>query len=165
MLAEYYAAFGGASAAVKSYFDHWENYTTQHREKIGQSMEAMQVSRWRSWAKVAHVLYPPECFAPAEKLLGQALAAVGDDAEAAARVKFLQLGLEHARLCARISAQLTLASSAAGKDEIKRAVDELIAFRRAHERSGISNFKHLAWVEDLSWKLSEETRQPPDLYP
>jgi len=165
VLAEYYAAFGSASAAVKSYFECWENYTTRRREKINQTMETLQASRWRSWAKAAHVLYPPECFAPAEVLLEEAVRAVGNDAEAAARVKFLQLGLRHAQLCARVSAQLSLATSTATKEEIKRAVDELIVFRRANERSGIGNFNHLAWVEDLSWKLSEETRQTPDLYP
>ncbi len=165
VLAEYYAAFGAGSAAVKSYFDYWEDYTTRSRDMISQTMETLQASRWRSWAKAAHVLYPPECFTPASALLEQALRAAGDDAEAVARVKFLQLGLQHAQLCARVSALLTLATSTAGKDEIKRAVDELITFRRANERSGIGNFNHLAWVEDLSWKLSEETRQTPDLYP
>lgn len=165
VLAEYYAAFGAAAAAVKSYFEYWENHTTRSREKINQTMETLQASRWRSWAKTAHVLYPPECFAPAEKMLEQAVHAAGENAEAAARVKFLQLGLQHAQLCARVSAQLSLATSTAAKDEIKRAVDELITFRRANERSGIGNFNHLAWVEDLSWKLSEETRQTPDLYP
>lgn len=165
VLAEYYAAFGTASEAVKSYFAYWENYTSRSREKINQTMEALQASRWRSWAKAAHVLYPPECFAPAVAMLEQASRAAGNDDAATARVKFLQLGLQHAQLCARVSALLTLATPTATKDEIKRAVDELIAFRRANERSGISNFNHLAWVEDLSWKLSEETRQTPDLYP
>lgn len=165
VLAEYYAAFGAASEAVKSYFSYWENYTTGSREKINQTMEALQASRWRSWAKAAHVLYPPECFAPAVALLELASRAAGNDAEAAARVRFLQLGLQHAQLCTRVSAVPTLATPTATQDEIKRAVDELIAFRRAHERSGICNFNHLAWVEDLSWKLSEETRQTPDLYP
>lgn len=165
VLAEYYAAFGAASEAVKSYFEYWENYTTGSREKINRTMEALQASRWRSWAKAAHVLYPPDCFAPAVALLEQASRAAEDDAEAAARVKFLQLGLQHAQLCARVSAVLTLATPTVTQDEIKRALDELIAFRRANERSGICNFNHLAWMEDLSWKLSEETRQPPDLYP
>jgi hypothetical protein len=64
-----------------------------------------------------------------------------------------------------VSAQLTLAGSTATPDQIKKSVDEVITFRRAHERSGISNFNHLAWLEDLSWRLSEETRQAPDLYP
>jgi uncharacterized protein DUF4838 len=165
VLAEYYAAFGAASAVVKCYFEYWENYTTRSREKINPTLETLQASRWRSWAKAAHVLYPAECFTPAEKMLEQAAQNAGGDAEAVARVKFLQLGLQHAKLCARVSAQLTLATSTADKDEIKRVVDELITFRRANERSGIGNFNHLAWVEDLSWKLSEETRQTPDLYP
>ncbi len=162
VLAEYYAAFGGAADAVKRYFGYWESYTTGNREKINQTMETLQASRWRSWGKAAYVLYPPDCFTPAEKLLEQALSAIGNDAEAAARVKFLQLGLQHARLCARVSAVLTLVTSTADKNEIKDALDELIAFRRANERSGIGNFNHLAWVEDLSWKLSEEARRTAD---
>ncbi|MDZ4402803.1 DUF4838 domain-containing protein [Prosthecobacter sp.] len=165
LLAEYFSAFAAASEQVKRYFDHWENFTTNSREKINQTMEALQTSRWRNWAKAAHVLYPPECFTPAETILEEAAKAARSDSEAAARVKFLQLGLQHAKLCARVSAQLSLASSTASKGEIKIAVDELLVFRRANERSGIGNFNHLAWVEELSWKLSEESRQTPDLYP
>lgn len=165
LLAEYFDAFGAASSQVKSYFTYWENFTTSSREKTAQTMQALQTSRWRNWAKAAHALYPPECFTPAEAMLEKAAKATHDDAEAATRVKFLQLGLQHAKLCSRVSAKLTLATSTASKDEIKSALDELLVFRRANERSGISNFNHLAWVEDLSWKLSEETRQTPDLYP
>lgn len=165
LMSEYCAAFGPAAEKVKSFFNYWEDFTTRNREKINATMEALQTSRWRNWARAAHVLYPPECFTPAEVLLTQAAQAARGDVDAAPRVKFLQLGLQHAKLCARVSAQLSLATSTAPKEEIKGAVDELIAFRRLHERSGIGNFNHLAWVEDLSWKLSEETRQPPDLYP
>ncbi|MBE7497639.1 MAG: DUF4838 domain-containing protein [Verrucomicrobiaceae bacterium] len=165
LLAEYYAAFGPASAQVKNYFDRWEAYTTDSHEKISQAMQATQTSRWRNWAKAAHLLYPPECFLAGEKQLAEAAQAARGDEEAAARVKFLQLGLQHAKLCAQVSAKLTLAGSTATKDEIKQVLEEMLAFRRAHERSFISNFNHLAWVEDLSWKLSEETKQTPDLYP
>ncbi len=165
VLAEYYSAFGAASKVVKSYFDHWEDFTTRSREKISQTMEATQTSRWRNWAKAAHLLYPQECFMPAETMLAEAAKAVTNDAESSARVEFLQLGLEHARLCSRVSAKLTLIDSTASKDEIQQALGELLTFRRKHERSGISNFNHLAWLEDLSWKLSEEARQTPDLYP
>ncbi|MGB8169117.1 MAG: DUF4838 domain-containing protein [Chthoniobacteraceae bacterium] len=165
VLAEYYAAFGAAAAPVKAYFDYWETYTTDHREQINQAMEELQASRWRTWAKAAHVLYPPACFAPAEALLATAAVAAADDHEAAARVDFLKNGLSHARLCARVAAQLTLANPAASSADGKAALDELIAFRRAHEFSGLGNFNHLAWVEDLSWKLSDETRKAPDLYP
>lgn len=165
LLAEYCAAFGPAAEKVKSYFTYWEDFTTRSREKISHTMEELQTSRWRNWAKAAHGLYPPECFTPGTALLAEAVQAAQGDATAAARVKFLQLGLEHAQLCARVSAKLTLTGSGASAEEIQQALKELLTFRRAHERSGISNFNHLAWVEDLSWKLSEETRQTPDLYP
>jgi hypothetical protein len=36
------------------------------------------------------------------------------------------------------------------------AHDELIAFRRANERTGIANFNHLAWVEDHRTKRHDE---------
>lgn len=165
VLAEYYGAFGAAAATVKKYFDYWEDFTTRNREKISQTMESTQTSRWRNWAKASHLLYPPECFTPAEAFLAEAAKAVRGDPQAAARVQFLRLGLEHAKLCSRVSAKLTLIDSTASKDQITQALGELLTFRRAHERSGISNFNHLAWLEDLSWKLSEETRQTPDLYP
>lgn len=165
LLAEYYAAFGPASTQVQNYFDRWETFTTNSRETIAQTMQTLQTSRWRNWAKAAHVLYPPECFLAGEKQLVEAALAARGDEEAVERVKFLQLGLQHAKLCAQVSAKLTLAGSTATKDEIKQVLEELLAFRRAHERSGISNFNHLAWVEDLSWKLSEETKQTADLYP
>ena len=165
VLAEYYAAFGPAAAQVKSYFDYWENYTTGHREEINKAMEELQASRWRTWAKAAHVVFPPACFAPAEQMLDAAATAVGTDKDAAARVAFLKQGLAHAKLCARISGQLTLANPVASRAETKALLDELITFRRGAERSGIGNFNHTAWVEDLSWKLSDETRKTPDLYP
>jgi hypothetical protein len=80
-------------------------------------------------------------------------------------VKFLKLGLTHAKLCSRVASQLTLAKPVATKEQTKALIEELIAFRRAHELENIGNFNHLAWIEDLSWKLSEETKQAPDLYP
>ena len=42
--------------------------------------------------------------------------------------------------------KVTMVTSAA-----KDALDTLIAFRRAHQRSFISNFNHCAWVEEQSW--------------
>ncbi|MDB6137873.1 MAG: hypothetical protein JWO94_945, partial [Verrucomicrobiaceae bacterium] len=165
LLAEYYAAFGKAAPLVKECFDYWEAYTTGQREKLGKVMEDMKASRWRSWATAAHVLYPPASFVPADALLARAALAVANDSESAARVKFLQQGLDHAKLCARVSSQLTVADPRATPEETKALLAELIACRRSVEKTGISNFNHLAWMEDLSWKLSDETRKTPDLYP
>lgn len=84
---------------------------------------------------------------------------------AAARVEFLRLGLMHAELCARVAERLSLADPAVTPERGREALRELLAFRRTHERTWISNLNHCAWVEEQSWKLSPETKQSPDLYP
>jgi hypothetical protein len=165
LLTEYYAGFGPAADDVKAYFDHWEAYTTGVRPRLDESFETLKASRWRSWAKAAHAVYPEACFAEGEALLAKASTSAADDPEAAERVKFLQLGLEHARLCSQVASQLTLGVLQSGVDRGKAELEALLKFRRAHERSWISNFNHCAWVEDLSWKLSRDTQQTPDLYP
>jgi hypothetical protein len=165
LLAEYYAAFGPAARPVKAYFDYWEDYTTRNREHLGQVMEDMQASRWRTWAKAAHAVYPAQCFPPAEAILAEAARAASSDPEAAARVKFLQLGLQHAKLCAQAAARLSLANGEKPSADASAMLAELLKFRRANEQSGIGNYNHAAWVEDLSWKLGNETRQAPEIYP
>jgi hypothetical protein len=65
----------------------------------------------------------------------------------------------------RCRARLSLADPAATPERGQAALEELLKFRRAHERTWISNLNHCAWVEEQSWKLSAATRQEPDLYP
>jgi hypothetical protein len=165
LLAEYYSGFGPAAAAVKAYFDHWERYTMDNRPLIMATFEDRVAIRWRTWAKAAHRVFPESCFAPAEALLENAAHAAAGDREAAARVAFLHTGLAHAKLCARVSGLLTLADPAATPERGADALKELLRFRRAHERDWIGNFNHNAWVEELSWKLSNETKQEPEYYP
>lgn len=165
LLAEYYSAFGPAASDVKHYFDYWERYTMDNRPLIAQAFEDRVAVRWRTWAKVTHQVYPQDCFAPAAAILAKAIAAAARDQEAAARIEFLKQGLDHAQLCARVSSLLTLADPQSTPERGKMALDELLAFRRAKEKQGIANFNHSAWVEDLSWKLSHETKQEPELYP
>jgi hypothetical protein len=128
-------------------------------------MEETQTSRWRNWAKAAHLVYPESSFTPAEAILSDAALAAQADKEASARVDFLKQGLAHAKLCVRVSSRISLANPTATKDETEALLRELLTFRRATEKLGIDNFNHLAWVEDLSWKLSDEVKQMPDLYP
>ena len=165
LLSEYYSAFGAAATKVKACFDYWENYTNMNRETTSHAFETLEASRWRSWAKAADTVFPASSFVPAETMLQEALITVKADPEAAARVQFLQTGLTHAKLCARLASQLTLAHPLASKEQTKALLDELITFRRAHAREWIANFNHCAWVEDQSWRLSDETKKAPDLYP
>jgi hypothetical protein len=165
LLAEYYSAFGPAAKQVKAYFDYWETYTMENRPLIMQVFEDRVAIRWRTWAKAAHRVFPPESFAPADALLANAAHAAANDREAAARVDFLIKGLTHAKLSAKVAALLTLADPNSTPERGKTALTDLLTFRRANERSWIGNFNHNAWVEDLSWKLSSETKKEPELYP
>ncbi len=165
LLAEYYAGFGPAAEQVKAYFDHWERYTMEGRPLIGAAFDDRVASRWRTWGKAAHRVFPPECFAAGESLLARAAAAVGSDHEAGRRVEFLRTGLAHAKLTAHVASLLTLADPQSTPERGAEALKELLRFRRAHEREWIGNFNHNAWVEELSWKLSPETKQEPELFP
>ncbi len=165
LLAEYHAAFGPAAESVRQYFGYWEQYTMGNRALIDRAFANRVASRWRSWAKVAHVVFPAESFRPAQAILNEAATLARADPVATARVRFLQLGLTHAQLCARVASQLTLTDPAATPERGRGELRELLAFRRAHEREWIDNLNHNAWVEDLSWKLSAETQQSPELFP
>ncbi|HEY2574370.1 MAG TPA: hypothetical protein VGH65_09880, partial [Verrucomicrobiaceae bacterium] len=165
LLAEYYSGFGPAAEKVKACFDYWENYTTSNRQHIAQTMADTQTSHWRNWAKAAHLLYPSSCFKPAETMLGEAANLAAGDATASARVNFLMQGLRHAQLCSNAAAELSLANATPAKSGATPALDELLAFRRAQEFSGISNFNHLSWIEDASWKLPDSAKTAPKAKP
>jgi len=153
LLAEYYSAFGPAAADVKAYFDHWEEYTSAERSNYNDALAAFGASGWRSAAKIAHVAYPQQSFAQGETLLAKAADAAASDPEATERVKFLQLGLEHARLCALAASRLTLGNATATPEAGKAELEALLAFRHTHER---------AWVESQSWALPGPAVETPD---
>lgn len=165
LLQEYYAAFGPAAGLIRDYFDSWEKYTLDHREKTNQNFERLDASRWRTWAKAAHLIYPEECFKSREQLLQRARTAAALDSEALARIEFLRMGLDHAKLASKTAALLTLADPESTPERGAVALQTLLRFRRANEEQGFANLNHSAWVESLSWTLSKETKQAPDLYP
>jgi Domain of unknown function (DUF4838) len=153
LLDEYYSSFATAANEVKAYFDYWENYTTNGRDGVKSVFEALDATRWRTWAKAAHAVYDEESFKNAEALLEKARAAAAGDAEVLGRIEFLQLGLQHARLCARTAGKLSLGDPRSSAEQGTVELKELLAFRRKHEQSWISNFNHCAWVESKSWVL------------
>ena len=153
LLAEYYAGFGPAADAIKAYFDHWEAYLMAGRASLPNIFKSFGASRWRSFARAAQAIFTPASFSDAEALLAAAASAAAGDGEASSRVEFLQLGLEHARLSCEAAEKLTLGDPQSTYERGKDALDALVAFRRAHERSFISNFNHCAWVEEQSWVL------------
>jgi hypothetical protein len=150
--AEFCSAFGPAASAVDRYFRSWEEYS----EKIVSDGE-----RYPQWGPrnyyLAARLYTPEKIAEAKAILDEGLAAArtSPEPEFAARVEFLEAGLEHARLFAALLNALEwdgkiLRPSATDKarfEAAKKAYADLLAFRLAHEHLPISDLRHAAGLE------------------
>ncbi|MFH1738979.1 MAG: DUF4838 domain-containing protein [bacterium] len=143
---EYFSAFGPAAEIMERYFDYWENYALDNRMRF---VELYRDVGWRysSYVRRAHVAFPSECFEPAEELLKQALAETRKHPlpEFAERVRFIQIGLEHARLARNLTAIYD------GKEEVpegrieeaKEALHKLVKFRKDHERTYFSDLLHI----------------------
>ena len=149
VLAEYASGFGAAAGAVGRYFTYWEDYAAAAVVAAPDLWRQRSSFGWK-YFRVAHRLYPEESFAPAEKLLAEAAAAVQDDAPAAARVAFVQWGLEHAKLCVRLAAAAAADKEGDAYKQARAAVD---AFRAAHVAPYVANYNHSAWLEGapITW--------------
>lgn len=149
LLQEYYAAFGPAAKGVEAYFTYWETYA---RERVGTLPSLYSPVN-------AHKAYPAEAFEPAERLLEAALATARTDPnpDYAARVEFLQKGLQHARLCTKLSAcfgdQRDLPPDSEAFRAAQRVLKELVDFRRATEHLYISDFVVAAGRERRWWNV------------
>jgi len=152
LLAEYYSAFGPAAEHVRRYFETWEAYAMSDRDRFDRAQREAGVSRYRSFAAFAHVVFPDEVFPPAEAILRKASEAAADDPVSAARVEYLRLGLEHARMCRRVAAANAGADRTLSPVAVRRLREQLVAFRRATEGQFVANYDHCASVEESSWK-------------
>lgn len=158
VLTEYYQAFGSASGVVKKYFEYWEQYGYDHMWETNIAFERIG-SRWQRFQLYAHRVFPPESFEPAERLLQVALEDAEDDPDPqyAERVKFLQLGLEHARLSAKVAAffdgQRSIPLNTNKHRHARQALLELIRFRKANEGKYISDYYSIARPERRFWDI------------
>jgi hypothetical protein len=164
---EYFSAFGPAAETMERYFDYWENYAQQNTMRL---IKLYWDVGWRysNYVRRAHVAFPPECFEPADKMLKQALATTRDhpSREFAERVKFVQTGLEHAKLATRLTAVYDGNETVPENriEEAKQALKKLVAFRKKHEHTCFSDLLHVTsfWerprmdVDTLAEALREE---------
>ncbi len=136
---EYFEAFGPAAGQVERYWDYWEDYSREHIIQYPEPGHSN--NRFHRYVRTAYLDFPPDAFVSAEELLAEALevAAAADLPEYAERVHFLQVGLEHARLAAALSAVWKGEPTGLPQlepDRIGRAqqaLEALVAFRRQHE--------------------------------
>jgi hypothetical protein len=143
--AEYLSAFGPAAEAMDRYFTFWEDFATANTLPF---VDLYRDVGWRysSYVRKAHEAFPPECFGPAEAILQEALdaAATSPLPEFRERVEFVRSGLEHARLAVRLTAVFDGQPDVpeGRENEAKRALEELVKFRKDHERTFFSDLLH-----------------------
>lgn len=152
LLGEYYSGFGPAADTVREYFDYWEQFTTAMltREDLPDG-----ITNWSRYARDAHRLFPVEALARGAAILERAAAQVAGQEPFAARVRFLQTGLEHARRCARVAELVAGDDPQVSPLSVRRAVAELGRYRREIENTGVSNLNFAAFIESRSWQVPE----------
>lgn len=151
MLDEYYSAFGPAKDAVRAYFDYWEKFSdglTEDQFKRALDEASPDGSVWANFHRVAPLIFTDRVMEDGRKLLDAAARAAGSDADARARVKFLQDGLRNAELT--LQAQRDFASGGAG-GMFSMTANNLSAFRASIEASGVANMTYLTWAETRTW--------------
>jgi hypothetical protein len=92
VLDEYYAGFGKAANAVKGYFDHWATVSASATDEQYKQADL----HWSRFYRDADVIFTPSAMAEGRKLLEAAATAAAGDAEACARVAYLDAGLRNA---------------------------------------------------------------------
>ena len=141
---EYFSAFGPAAESVRRYCDYWEGYAVENTLNFIQDLE---VRRYAKYPLQAHDAFPPEVFDPAVPILEQALREAGASPrrEFAERVRFLQVGLEHAlRTVAFTAVHDGLAEVPEERvDEAREALRELVRFRKDHQHLYFSDLAHV----------------------
>ena len=130
---DFWSAFGPAAREIEHYFDYWEAYSLTH--PAGSLYSPIR----------ANDAYPPTVFARQKEVLKAALKTAANHPlpEFAERVKFLQAGLEHARLSARFMGTLDQGKVPAEREgflKSQQALQELTAYRRAKEHLFISDY-------------------------
>ncbi len=158
---EYFSAFGPASKSVESYCDYWENNAVKN---VLNFINTLSMRRYANYPLEAQKAFPMEAFESAETILKQALteAQTSRNPEFAERVKFLQVGLQHALLTLKVASVYngTRDIPVENLDEANKALSELVQFRKEHERMYFSDLLHVtSFWERPSWNMDYFTNK------
>lgn len=161
---EYFSAFGPAASLVEQYTDYWEQHAAGACVPLDPWPESGLWSPTR-----AHIHYPEESFGAAAALLEQAraLAEQRGRPEHVQRVAFLQHGLEHARLAARLMAALAHGRAPVFDPprfaKAQQALQALVNYRRAHEGEYIADYLYAAIRENEYCEMDVLFRDAKDV--
>jgi len=153
---EYFSAFGPAAESIKRFCDYWESYAI---ENVMNFIKNMEVRRYAKYPLQAHQAFPLNVFVPASAILEQALeeARTSPRPEFEERVKFLQVGIEHARLTVKLAAIYNGNKNVPEDrlDEAKEALRKLVQFRKDHQHLYFSDLYHVtSFWERQQWNMN-----------
>ena len=156
---EFFAVFGKAEPEVRSYYDYWQ--------KISDAITCSDVKKWEDKCGIELNIFTcgefcadvlkTEYFSESAKILEKA-AKKADTPRLKYEIKFLQAGLEHARLAVRMQKARIAAlnePTPANKRKFQQYMRELTAFRHAHEKMGISDMGRLSHYERYGFTKSK----------
>ncbi len=144
---EYFAGFGPAAGQVERYFNYWEEYSRTWTAKSGEAYHGWELFYPDTMLNMS---FPQDVFPPAANILKAAMSLASRDSnpEFAERVKFLQVGLEHAYLCVQLFDHLdnrrALPTDPARLAAAKEALQKVIEFRREHEHLYFADLRDAA---------------------
>ena len=145
---EYFSVFGKAAPAVRRYYRKWQEISDSVSwEKDVEKWEketGMQLNVHTA-ADFCASFIRMNCFDESAEILAAA-ARAADTARAKSEVKFLQTGLEHARLTLAMHVARLKNLNEPSQENLKsfkQAQSKLHSFRAAHEKMGISNMARL----------------------
>lgn len=150
VLAEYYAAFGKAAEQVQSYFEHWAAVTAKVDDKTYETAGL----HWSRFYRDADVIFTPEVMRKGRVLLEAAATAAKGDAEAEARVAYLEKGLRNAELVLATQRAYRGYAKTGDYREFGEALQALDEYRATVEGDLVANMAYLAWSESNTWDRS-----------
>lgn len=150
VLGEFFAAFGRAAAPVQEYFAHWEEVSDAVTDEACEGADLHYASFYRG----AHRIFTPAVMARGRALLEQAKVAAEGDAEAEARVAYLDNGLRNAELTLAAQQAFLRHGEAGGFEGFAQALAELDEHRARVEGDLVANMAYLAWAEGRCWDRS-----------
>ncbi|MBM4047555.1 MAG: DUF4838 domain-containing protein, partial [Planctomycetes bacterium] len=157
-LDEYSAGFGKATRAVRAYFAHWESVSNSVTPEAYKAADL----HWSRFHRDADAIFTPEVMRRGRELLDQALAAAKGDADAEARMAFLDKGLRNAELTLATQQAYRGYRASGELDPYVAALEKLDSYRASVEGDFVANMAYLAWSETYTWDrdLIRMMRQP-----
>lgn len=155
MYEEYFGFFGPAADAVRAYFEHWEEVSSEAVDLdlaadmfgvVGDAeLSARDLAAIPNWFWLCQATFTPQVLARGQVLLEAAVAAAGTDAATAERVAWLEAAFRDARLTAEAIALYLDYRRTGGRDEelkarCKEAYQQVRAYRAEIESLGLGDF-------------------------